>query len=274
MIHQDLTVRLIGRPALDLQGIINWVDDQGGEPWNERIFGQDGSYTGEPRESAELLVEAGGRRCYRSWAPGLNPNVTKVREDSAAYLENIVNVGHGSVLEHAQYTFAIEGVDRVVTHELVRHRPGMAYSQESQRYVRLVEIPFRHPDWVKADPVLLGMADALMARMEEFQVVAAERMGVDDPGRDFHFKKEVTSDMRRYAPQGVLTGMVMSANLRALRHLIEMRTAAGAEKAIRELFHEVGLIMLNEAPSIFADFERVPVEGSDIPAWVPKRSKV
>jgi thymidylate synthase (FAD) len=110
--------------------------------------------------------------------------------------------------------------------------------------------------------------------MENFQVLAAERAGIDDEGRDFHYKKEVTSDMRRFAPLGLLTGMVWSANLRTLRQTIEARTAPGAEREIRDLFHRVGLIMIEEAPSIFADFRQEKIEGSDTPAWVTDRSKV
>jgi len=114
----------------------------------------------------------------------------------------------------------------------------------------------------------------LIQQMEAFQVVAAKSAGIDDPDKDFHYKKKVTSDLRRFAPIGLLTGMVWSANIRTLRFVIENRTAEGAEREIRELFHKIGLIMKEEAPMLFADFELVPVEGSDIPSWVPKRSKV
>jgi thymidylate synthase (FAD) len=79
--------------------------------------------------------------CYRSWEPGLNPNVSRVRTDSAQYLGNVVRSQHGSVLEHANFTFVLHNVSRVLTHELIRHRAGSAFSQESLRYVRLV----RHP---------------------------------------------------------------------------------------------------------------------------------
>ena len=91
----------------------------------------------------------------RPWAPGLNANVSKVREDSAEYLRNILKSGHGSVLEHANFTFLFHNVSRVFTHELVRHRAGAAYSQESMRFVRLTDIPFWFPDWAKADKELM-----------------------------------------------------------------------------------------------------------------------
>ena len=100
---------------------------------------------GSAPNQAELLVEFGGRSCYRSWEPGLNPNVRKIRTDQREYFANILRSGHGSVLEHANYSFALRNVSRVFTHELVRHRAGSAFSQESLRYVRLTDIGFRVP---------------------------------------------------------------------------------------------------------------------------------
>ena len=64
---------------------------------------------------------------------GANPNVSKVRADRREYFANILRSAHGSVLEHANYSFALRNVSRVLTHELVRHRAGSAFSQESLR---------------------------------------------------------------------------------------------------------------------------------------------
>lgn len=267
-----MTVHLIAKPDVDWDGLQAWIEDQGGVEWLERIHA--GIDESDSYSAAQIISEAAGRRCYKSWAPGLNANVTKVRTDSDEYLENIVSIGHGSVLEHGMFTFANEGISRVVTHELVRHRVGVAISQESLRYVRLTDIPFRHPQWVEDDPVLSSEAHALLERMENFQRLAAERAGLDDPERDFHYKKRRTSDMRRYAPIGLLTGMVWSANIRTLRAVVEARTALGAEEEIRQLFDKVGRIMLEQTPALFRDFAHVEVEDSDVPAWVPKVSKV
>lgn len=265
----QLSVRLLAKPEVDYGELFDWVNAMGGFAWVERI-----NDDGAAPIDAELVAEVAGRRCYQSWAPGINANVTKVREDSDEYLKNILRVRHGSVLEHGMFTFALEGISRVVTHELVRHRVGVAISQESLRYVRLTDIPFRIPEWIEADEVLSKEAHSLLSQMENFQVLMAERAGIDDPDKDFHFKKTVTSDMRRFAPIGLLTGMVWSANVRTLRFLLETRTAEGAEREIRDLFDKVGRVMLEECPSLFSDFKQVPVEGSSVPAWVPESSKV
>src|SRR5687768_17835263 len=154
---------------------------------------------GEPRNDAELLVELAGRACYRSWEPGLNPNVTRVRTDRGEYLANILSSAHGSVLEHASFTFALHDVSRVFTHELVRHRAGSAFSQESLRYVRLTDIGFRVP------PALEPVRDrvvSIVEQLEEVQASLAAEHGLDDEGVPFAVKKEVTSALRRLAPIG------------------------------------------------------------------------
>lgn len=270
-----MRVYLLAKPAVDWDQASAWIKSLDGQAWLDRIeYERAEDSTGQAdAEGAELVSEMGGRRCYQSWRPGLNPNVTKVREDSTEYLQNIVKVGHGSVLEHGMFTFAIEGVSRVVTHELVRHRAGTAVSQESLRYVRLTDIPFNMPDFILDDPILEEEATDLLLKMEAFQELIAERTDIDNLD-SFHEKKQITSAARRFAPIGVATGLVWSANVRALRQIVEARTDPGAEEEIRRLFHIIGEFMKDECPSLFADFTLRDVDGSDVPAWIPDRSKV
>ncbi len=256
------TVHLIARPAIDLEGMRAYLADVGGAAWlDRRVEEADGTPNG-----GELLVEFGGRACYRSWEPGLNANVTRVRVDRREYFENLLRSAHGSVLEHASYSFALRNVSRVFTHELVRHRAGSAFSQESLRYVRLTDIGFRVPPALEP---LRGQVLAIVEQLEEFQRDAAETLGIDDEGVPFHVKKEVTSALRRLAPIGLSTDIVWSANLRTLRHVIQMRTADGAEEELRSVFDEVARVMVREAPLIFQDFERTA--GG---CWEPRYHKV
>lgn len=256
------SVFLISRPSVDLDAVRDYLREVGGESWLEmRLAGGE-----EERNAAQLLVEFAGRACYRSWEPGLNPNVTRIREDQREYLGNLLASLHGSVLEHANYSFAFHNVSRVFTHELVRHRAGSAFSQESLRYVRLADIGFRVPPAL--EPVREQVV-SLVEQLEEFQVSAAEEMGLDDEGVPFSVKKEVTSALRRLAPIGLSTDIIWTANLRTLRHVVEMRTAPGAEEELRLVFDEVGRIMSDEAPGLFQDFER-----EDDGSWVPQHRKV
>jgi thymidylate synthase (FAD) len=255
-------VHLVARPSLDLEGIGRYLEDVGGASWLERRLEE---AEGSPNP-AELLIEFAGRACYRSWEPGLNANVTKVRTDQAEYLGNLLRSLHGSVLEHANYSFAFHNVSRVFTHELVRHRAGSAFSQESLRYVRLTEIGFRVPPAL--EPIREQVL-SLVEQLEEFQVAAAETMGLDDEGVPFAVKKEVTSALRRLAPIGLSTDIIWTANMRTLRHVIEMRTAPGAEEELRLVFDAVAQIMREEAPKLFQDFSR-----DDDGSWVPEYRKV
>jgi thymidylate synthase (FAD) len=257
-------VFLIARPSVDLDGMRGYLDAVGGASWLDGRAGPD--QAGGAANDAQLLVEFGGRICYRSWEPGLNRNVTKVRRDQTEYLGNILRSAHGSVLEHASFSFAFRSVSRVFTHELVRHRAGSAFSQESLRYVRLTDIGFRVP------PALEPIRDqvvSLVETLEEFQLDAAERLGLDEEGVPFAVKKEITSALRRLAPLGLSTDILWTANVRTLRHVIEMRTAPGAEEELRRVFDRVAEIARREAPALFQDFER-----ADDGSWVPEHRKV
>jgi thymidylate synthase (FAD) len=256
------SVYLIARPSIDAEGMRAYLKDVGGESWLERRLQEsDGAPNG-----GELVVEFGGRACYRSWEPGLNPNVTKVRTDQREYFANILRSAHGSVLEHANWSFALRNVSRVFTHELVRHRAGSAFSQESLRYVRLTDIGFRVPPAL--EPVREQVL-SIVEQLEEFQVSAAEQLGIDEQGVPFHVKKEVTSALRRLAPIGLSTDILWTANARTLRHVIEMRTAEGAEEELRLVFDEIARVMQAEAPGLFQDFTR-----QENGTWVPEHPKV
>lgn len=236
-----------------------YLDSIGGASWLDTREGEE-----KPGSEAELLVEFAGRLCYRSWEPGLNPNVRKIRSDQRDYFGNLLRSGHGSVLEHANFTFTFHQVSRVFTHELVRHRAGSAFSQESLRYVRLVDIGFR------VAPALEPVRDQvveLVERLEEFQREAADEL-LDDE-LPFSAKKEVTSALRRLAPLGLSTDILWTANVRTLRHVIAQRTETGAEEEMRAVFDRVAALASAEAPGLFQDFSRQE-DGS----WVPEHHKV
>lgn len=252
------SVFLIARPSVDLSGMAAYLESVGGEDWLRQREAEPAA-----APDGELLAEFAGRLCYRSWQPGLNVNVTRVRTDRAAYFANVLQSFHGSVLEHASYSFAFRNVSRVLTHELVRHRAGSAFSQESLRYVRLTDIGLR------VAPALEPVRDqviSLVEQLEEFQLSAAEQLGLDDEGVPFAVKKEVTSALRRLAPIGLSTDILWTANVRTLRHVIEMRTAPGAEEELRLVFDQVARVMQTEAPNLFQDFSRRE-DGAWVPTW-------
>ncbi|MFC5718956.1 FAD-dependent thymidylate synthase [Streptomyces gamaensis] len=258
MRHVEPQVRLIARPRLDYEEVTRYLAEVGGESWLERVD------RGET-DDAQNLAEFAGRTCYRSWEPGLNPNVTRIRTDQGAYLDNILASAHGSVLEHVGFSFVLHNVSRVVTHELVRHRAGTAVSQESLRFVRLDDLPFWFPQWAEQDAELMERATALLEQMEAFQHWMSGHFGLDEQGVPFKEKKAKTSFMRRFAPEGLATGMVWTANVRTLRHVIESRTAPGAEEEIRLVVGKIGEVVAKEAPALFGDY--TVQDGAWIPGW-------
>ena len=100
-----------------------------------------------------------------------------------------------------------------------------------------------------------GRPVAALDRLDETLAYAraADELGLDEEGLPFHVKKEVTSALRRLAPIGLSTDIVWTANVRTLRHVIEMRTAEGAEEELRQVFDKVAEAMCREAPDLFQD---------------------
>ena len=138
------------------------------------------------------------------------------------------------------------------THELVRHRAGMAYSQQSLRYIRLDDLGFWLPPRVLADEVLSKMFVDTVHLLEGIQKRLAEHTGINEV-KNFHLKKQLTSMFRRLAPIGTATSIIVTGNLRSWRHIIAQRTSPGAEEEIRLVVGKSARILRGRYPNVFAD---------------------
>ena len=153
----------------------------------------------------ERLAEFAGRLCYMSQK---NPANRTTRD----YLENIKKQGHGSVLEHANYSLLLEGISRSLTHELVRHRAGFAYSQLSQRYVDESDAAFVVPPAILGDEALVAawkaqiesaqatyvaLVDQLMARYQWVDDKVHRRKMAREAAMYKERKEKVKDDMER-----------------------------------------------------------------------------
>lgn len=221
-------------------------------------------WTTDAPSDAERLCEVYGRLCYRSFMPGLNPNVTRVREGNDKYLGHVISVGHGSVLEHATVNFILSDVSRVFTHELVRHRVGVAMSQESLRFVRLDTLSAYMSAHIEENEAGMTLFTKTMEQLEELQRQLAEVYRIEEE-TSFDRKKKLTSAFRRVAPLGLATTIGWSCNLRTLRHVIERRTDPAAEEEIRLVFGMVFEAVRTRYPNVFADYIVEMVD--DLP-WV------
>ena len=203
----------------------------------------------------ERLAEFAGRLCYMSQK---NP----ANRDTREYLENIKKQGHGSVLEHANYSLLIEGVSRSLTHELVRHRAGFAYSQLSQRYVDESHAAFVVPPAILGDDALLARWTAQMDTAQATYVALVEKLmeryaWVADK---VHRRKMAREAARGVLPNSTETKIVVTGNARAWRTMLELRSSEGAEMESRRMAVAVLRILQHEAPGLFSDFEMYTAE--------------
>jgi thymidylate synthase (FAD) len=198
----------------------------------------------------ERLAEFAGRICYMSQR---NP----AARTTADYIENIKKQGHGSVLEHAVYVLLIEGISRSCSHELVRHRAGFGYSQLSQRYVDESDASFVMPPAIIGDAALEQEWTAQMEAAQAAYVRAVDGLikryaWVDDK---VHRRKMAREAARSALPNGTETKIVVSANARAWRTMLELRCGEGAEQEIRRMAVTVLRVLQAAAPAFFNDFE-------------------
>lgn len=200
--------------------------------------------------AGERLAEFAGRVCYMSQH---NP----ANRTTAEYLENIKKQGHGSVLEHAVYVLLIEGISRSCSHELVRHRAGFGYSQLSQRYVDESHAAFVMPPAMIGDERLEAAWEREIANAQAAYVRAVEALmeryaWVTDK---VHRRKMAREAARSVLPNATEVKIVVSANARAWRTMLELRCGEGAELEIRRMAIASLRVLQREAVALFSDFE-------------------
>jgi len=198
----------------------------------------------------ERLAEFAGRLCYMSQR---NP----AKRGTAEYLENIKKQGHGSVLEHANYSLLLEGVSRSLTHELVRHRAGFSYSQLSQRYVDESEANFVLPPAIIGDDALEASWRAQIDEAQRSYVAMVENLmeRYSWVGDKVHRRKISREAARGVLPNSTETKIVVTANARAWRTMLELRASEGAELEIRRCAIAILHLFQRETPAFFSDFE-------------------
>ncbi len=208
-------VILIARPELVEDGVRALLNEYGMEmdDWERGMMDSD----------SEGLVEVMGRLCYGSFGE------RQGRVGAEAYLKNIISAGHGSVLEHANWSFLVSGASRGYTHQQVRHRAGWAYSQESTHFIKYSDEP---SDKRTQEPgfCLTGFDDEESQRLAiegaQQSILAYQKLWKnlrDQFGEDAKVKKIVSGAARGLLPTGIESRIGITANARALRHFMEMR---------------------------------------------------
>jgi thymidylate synthase (FAD) len=251
---REPTVYLMGRQVTDAAEVDRFLADHG-VAWQT-----------DTEVAGEHLVEVAGRVCYMSFAkprPGGN----------RAYVDHILQVGHGSVLEHAVWNFLLTGVSRSLTHELIRHRAGFGYSQLSQRYVDESVAEYVVPDCIADNPELHRIWLDAVAHSHQAYIKLTEKLQEtfkDESDRTLR-RKLARQAARSVLPNATETKIFVTANARALRHFIELRGSRHAETEIRKLAVAVLKIMQTEAPNLFGDYALVPLPDGTFEAATPYR---
>jgi thymidylate synthase (FAD) len=193
------------------------------------------TYTPQP----EQLVAAAARLCYSS------KTATQVRDDfddsnTTQFISNLISMGHYSPFEHISFTFAIDGVSRALSHQLVRHRIGASFSQKSQRYVKN-----HQPEQIVRPRTVAANQQAkdIFDKAIEDVYAAYERlleMGLP------------AEDARYLLPNATATNLVVTMNARSLLHFFELRCCRRAQWEIRELAERMLVLVKDVAPTVFS----------------------
>lgn len=194
--------------------------------------------------SPEETIALGAKLCYsRATVSDLKGRVEE--KDQSAFIERLLGMGHESVFEHASFTFAVEGVSRVLLAQLTRHRLA-SFSVQSQRYVSYEKgFGYILPPKIEA----LGQ-DAVaeyqrqMDQMQEWYLGWQEKLGSGEGGNE---------DARFVLPNACETRVLMTMNVRELRHFFSLRMCNRAQWEIREMATRMHQLCLEVAPMLFAD---------------------
>ena len=231
------SVYLVGKQELNSLDCAEFLEANNVEYWNT-----------DTDNAGEQLVETAGRLCYMSFAkprPGGNQ----------AYINHILEVGHGSVLEHAVYSMIFTGVSRSLTHELVRHRAGMSYSQLSQRYVD--KVSFVRPPGIKPDSsaeLVWTSNIALALASYESLIETLEHNDFADVDNATLRRKRARETARSVLPNCTETKIFVTGNARAWRHFLELRGSIHADAEIQRLAFAVLDVLQSESPNLFGDY--------------------
>jgi thymidylate synthase (FAD) len=244
---------MVNRPAVDLGGVDKFLLG-----FDEEL-GFD-KYLDDPTQlpPAELICKFAGQLCYLSFGPKRTWN-----HRASDYFKNIRESGHGSVLEHACFSFLFYGISRSVTHELVRHRAGAGFSQVSQRYVdgkalRFVErpeyqvIPKLHEMFItrieRAYAEYHEIADILLQHQQSGLAELSGEKKTD-------MRKKVNQCARSILPNETEAPIVATFNVRAIRHVLEMRANEAAEVEIRRMAYMMYCVLHKFSPILFEDYK-------------------
>jgi len=210
---------------------------------------------------AEKLIASAAKLCYSS--VGINEINEKLDPQKTSKILNmLMKLGHESPIEHVSFTFGVEGISRVLTHQLVRHRIGASYSQQSQRYVKLDQFEYIIPPEIEKIPEAKELYIETMKKDQDsynkltnvlFDKHFNEyiKNGLNEKKAKTLAEKKAIEDARYVFPNACETKIVFTMNARALFNFFEHRCCNRAQWEIRELATEMLKLVREIAPTLF-----------------------
>ena len=199
--------------------------------------------TADPEE----VITAAGKLCY---AADCSDITNQDKDQAGEFIDMIMGIGHMSILEHAVFTFYVEGVSRAMTHQLVRHRLA-SYSQRSQRYVNHDSFDFIVPPQLEGKTVNIDGAemDAVQYFNQTMATIAGHYSRLNRALGDAGEKSN--EDARYVLPNACETKIFVTMNARELIHFIEERTCLRAQWEIRDVANQMLKILRQSCPAVF-----------------------
>jgi thymidylate synthase (FAD) len=208
----------------------------------------------------EKLIAAAARLCYSD--AGASEIMDNMSDEKAMDFVNMLSsIGHESPMEHASFTFAIEGISRACSHQLVRHRIA-SYSQKSQRYVNENAFEYIVPPAIDAVPEakneFLKQMDAVTQSYEKIADILTEKYiselseeGLSEKDAASKARKKANEDARFVLPNACETKIVVTMNVRSLMNFFKHRCCNRAQWEIRQLAVEMYKLCYEVAPAVF-----------------------
>ncbi len=245
-------VVVLARPQTNLAGLAGFLDG-----YDEGNHFSD--YLTDPTTlpAGAQLCKVAGQLCYMSFGRKRSLN-----EQAGRYFTNLKASGHGSVFEHANFSLLLYGVSRSLTHELVRHRAGLGYSQQSQRYVsgRMVRFVER-PEYTVDEQLHRQFVARIERAAADYASITERLLGMQQTGIQIltaeartDLRKKVQQTARSVLPNETEAPLVVTGNARAWRHVVSMRANVHAETEIRELAVRILLCLYQTDPVLFSDY--------------------
>ncbi|MFH1190840.1 MAG: FAD-dependent thymidylate synthase [Candidatus Omnitrophota bacterium] len=200
----------------------------------------------EMSQNAIALIYAACRQCYSEKFAGdfFSPATVDLKKQEE-FVKNIVASGHMSPLEHVKFSFAIQGVSRALTHQLVRHRIA-SFSQQSQRYVKEKDFDYILPPAIQGNAEAKNEFERLMTTIQQSYTKLLLLLGQDN------FSQEAANqDARFVLPQAAETKIVVTMNCRELLHFFGHRCCSRAQWEIRQLANAMLDICRQKLPAVF-----------------------